>query len=74
MVTWLAAAALFRWVEEPAHRLLLHGPGAVGIPARAPVMSDTAVAPAVSERQSQSLSNAALADAILPVPLSEESP
>jgi hypothetical protein len=37
-------------------------------------MSDTAVAPAVSERQSQSLSNAALADAILPVPLSEESP
>ena len=74
MVTWLAAAALFRWVEEPAHRLLLHGPGAVGIPARAPVMSDTAAAPAVSERQSESLSNAALADAILPVPLSEESP
>jgi len=63
LVTWLAAAALFRWVEEPAHRLLLHGSRGVRSAGRLRV-----VPVAAAEL------NSVMADAILPVPLTEESP
>lgn len=78
MVTWLAAAALFRWVEEPAHRLLLRGRGVAPVPVRPRIAPeetpDAARTPALSDLQSDVLPDSALPDAILPVPLSEELP
>lgn len=69
IVTWLAAAALFRWVEEPGHRWVLRRPSRLRPPARSRAVPDHLPPPAAAP-----VPNSVMADAILPVPLTEESP